>query len=116
MRTAPDLHRRTSTGRYHPLLGTNVEIRVDAASRDAGEAQRQAATAEDAAVEEMVRLQAVFSVFDADSDLCRWRSGRTDSVPAELAECLAVAEHWWMQSEGAFHPAAARLRERWLAA
>ncbi len=116
MSPGPDLHRRTSTGRYHPLLGTNVEVRVDAVSGDAEEAQRLAEAAENAAVDEMVRLQAVFTVFDPESDLCRWRSGRTDGVPTELAECLAAAEHWWSLSGGAFHPAAARLRERWLAA
>lgn len=116
MTTGPDLHRRTTTGRYHPLLGTNVDVRVDAVSSDADQAQRQAEAAENAAVDEMVRLQAVFTVFDTDSDLCRWRSGRTDSVPAELAHCLAAAEHWWARSGGAFHPAAARLREAWLSA
>jgi thiamine biosynthesis lipoprotein len=114
--TGPDWHRRTSTGRYHPLLGTNVEIRVDAMSGDAEEAQRQAEAAEQAAVDEMVRLQAIFTVFDEQSDLCRWRTARTDRVPAELVECLAAAEHWWSLSGGAFHPAAAPLRKRWLAA
>lgn len=116
MDAGPGTHRGTSTGRYHPLLGTNVEIRVDALAGGADAAQRLAADAEDAAVEEMLRLQAVFSVHDPTSELCRWRSGDTGAVSTELRDCLAAAEHWWFVSGGAFHPASARLRALWLAA
>jgi thiamine biosynthesis lipoprotein len=112
----PDAHRRSSTGRYHPLLGTNVEVRVDAVAATDHEASRRAVDAEGAAVEEMVRLQGVFSVFDPGSELCRWRSGQDVAVSPELTDCLAAAEHWWRLSGGAFHPASAGLRVRWLAA
>lgn len=116
MSAGPRTHRQSSTGRYHPLLGTNVEIRVDAVAATDDEAERLAAEAEDTAVEEMVRLQGVFSVFDPTSELCRWRTGATDNVSAELGACLAAAEHWWRVSGGAFHPASAPLRGLWLAA
>ena len=115
MTTAPATHRRTCSGYYHPLLGTNVEIRVDAVADSDHEALRLASDAEDAAIEEMVRLQAVFSVFDQDSELRRWSTGASDTVCAELRDCLAEAEHWWRISGGAFHPASARLRALWLA-
>jgi FAD:protein FMN transferase len=108
--------RATSRGTYHPLLGTNVEIRViaDAATHEA--AQELAEAAEQAVVTELLRLQEVFSVFDPGSELCRWRAG-DDLVPsAELTEVLAAAEHWWRVSGGAFHPASATLRARWLRA
>ena len=108
--------RQSCSGRYHPLLGTNVEIRVDATAQSDDDAQQLAADAEGAAVDEMVRLQAVFSVFDPDSELCRWRAGLTDTTSSELVECLAAAEHWWRVSSGGFHPASARLRMLWLAA
>jgi thiamine biosynthesis lipoprotein len=113
-RRAP--RRQTCSGRYHPLLGTNVETRVDAAARSDDDAQRLASDAESATVDEMLRLQAVFSVFDASSELCRWRIGAINTPSPELAECLAAAEQWWKASGGAFHPAAARLRALWLAA
>ena len=115
MDAGPAAHRQTSLGRYHPLLGTNVEIRVDALAGSDDEAERLAAAAEDA-VAEMVRLQGVFSVYDHGSELSRWRAGETDAVSAELHDCLAAAERWWRVSGGAFHPAAARLRTLWLAA
>lgn len=116
MSVGPAEHRQNSTGRYHPLLGTNVEIRVDAVAGSDDDADRLAVNAEDAAVQEMVRLQDVFSVYDPSSELCRWRVGATDAVSAELHECLAAAEHWWQLSGGAFHPASAPLRALWLAA
>lgn len=100
----------TSRGVYHPLLGTNVEIRVIADELGRAEA------GERAALDEMVRLQAVFSVFDADSELSRWRAGG-DLVPSgALVEVLAAAQRWWTASGGGFHPATARLRQRWLRA
>lgn len=104
------------TGRYHPLLGTNVETRVEAVAGSVDEARRLAGAAEDAAVEEMVRLQAIFTVFDPDSELCRWRTGATEVISVELSACLAAAEYWWRVSGGAFHPASAALRARWLSA
>lgn len=111
-----DVQRRVSQGLYQPLLGTNVEIRVTAEAARASDAQAAAEFAERRALDEMVRLQAMFTVFDNDSELCRWRSGRHDAVSAEMVEVLAAAEYWWAVSGGAFHPAAAALRERWLRA
>ena len=108
--------RATSRGTYHPLLGTNVEVRVTAEASTSDAAQTLAVAAEAAVVAEMERLQAVFTVYDADSELCRWRSGRLDEVSPELATVLAAAQHWWEVSGGAFHPAAEVLRKRWLRA
>lgn len=116
MIVGPKTRRQSCSGRYHPLLGTNVEVRVDAAAESNDEARRLAADAESAAVDEMVRLQAVFSVFDPSSELCRWRAGLIDTTSPELSECLAAAACWWEASGGAFHPAAARLRALWLTA
>ena len=102
-----------SRGRYHPLLGTNVDVRVtaEAASRD--EAVALASRAEDAAVAEMVRLQAIFSIHEPGSELSRWRRGDPVEASDELAEVLAAAERWWRLSGGAFHPAVGSLFERW---
>lgn len=100
----------TSRGTYHPLLGTNVEIRVGAADLARAEAGEQAALAE------LTRLQSVFSVFDPGSEVSRWRAGADGPLSAELVEVLAAAEGWWRVSGGAFHPATARLRQRWLRA
>lgn len=109
-------HQETSTGVYHPLLGTNVEIRVTAAGDSPAAAMAEAERVEQVALAEMVRLQSVFSVFDATSELCRWRRDPQLDPSAELGEVLAAAEHWWTVSHGAFHPAIAPLRDRWVRA
>ena len=93
-----------------------MEIRVDAVAASDDGAHELAQLAEAAALEEMLRLQAVFSVYDPDSELCRWRAGDTDDVSGDLSTCLAAAEQWWRLSGGAFHPAAGQLRALWLAA
>ncbi|MCA0294894.1 MAG: FAD:protein FMN transferase [Actinobacteria bacterium] len=113
MSTVPPPATATSRGVYHPLLGTNVEIRVAATGSDA---QARAEAGERAALEEMVRLQSVFSVFDPGSELSRWRAGGDHEPSAELVEVLEAAQHWWTVSGGGFHPATARLRQRWLRA
>jgi len=106
-----------SSGIYHPLLGTNVEISVVAVvGSSRATAQDAAEAGERRAVEEMTRLQAVFTVFDPASELCRWRSGVLDEPSAELVEVLTAAQHWWAVSGGAFHPATAGIRARWLRA
>lgn len=95
-----------TVGRYSPLLGTVVEIRVDA---------RHPRPLEDAVVAELVRLEAVFSVFRSDSELSRWRTGSV-TASGNLVAVLAEAERLYRCSGGAFHPAAGGLRERWLRA
>ncbi len=113
--SAPDVL-ATSRGTYHPLLGTNVEVRVTAGGDAVAQAMAVAAAAEGAVVAEMERLQGLFSVYDRDSELCRWRSGRLDPPSAELGEVLAAAQRWWQASGGGFHPAAGALRRLWLEA
>ena len=94
---------------HSPLLGTNVEIRVEAPAEIAIEADA-------AAVAEFERLVAVFTVYDEESELSRWRRGDLDDCSPELTEVLAAAQKWHVTSGGAFHPAIAALRRRWLLA
>lgn len=94
---------------HSPMLGTDVEIRVD------GEPEA-ALAADAAAVGEFERLNPVFTVYDESSELMRWRRGETDDCSPELSEVLAAALRWHHASGGAFHPAIAPLRMRWLQA
>lgn len=110
------LTRRISTGTYQPLLGTTVEIHVVAAADDPEVAASAATAADQVAVGEIQRLQRVFSVFDADSELSRWRRGAHDELSADLSTVLTAAYEWWARSTGAFHPTAAGLRQLWLQA
>lgn len=114
MNTDPFSVTATSRGIYHPLLGTNVEIRIIAAGPTS--AHELAKAGEQAALVEMERLQSVFSVFDPASELSRWRAGGDVEPSGELVEVLEAAQCWWAASGGAFHPATAHLRQRWLRA
>lgn len=95
---------------YEPLLGTRVDIAVQADDPDA------AHRADQRVREEIERLTRVFSVYDPDSELCRWRRGELAAPGSELAGLLRQAEYWYRLGQGAFHPACAALRRRWLAA
>ncbi len=89
-----------------PVLGTVVELRLDGdpAALDRAE-QRVWDTFE--------HLQSVFSTFDPQSELCRWRRGDIDAVSTELVTVLAAAQRWHDRSDGAFHPATEALTRRW---
>jgi thiamine biosynthesis lipoprotein ApbE len=56
-----------------------------------------------AVVDEVARLERIFSVFDATSapHQCR-RTGTTDVV--ELGAVIDLATHWPTRTGGAFHP------------
>jgi len=94
---------------HSPMLGTDVEIRVD------GEPEA-ALAADAAAVGEFERLNPVFTVYDESSELMRWRRGDLDDCSTELTEVLAEGLRWHHVSGGVFHPAIAPLRLRWLQA
>ena len=94
---------------HSPMLGSRVEIRIEADPDDA-------ITADAVAVAEFERLSDVFSIYESSSELCRWRRGDMDDCSAELTEVLAAAEMWHVASGGAFHPAIEPIRRRWLLA
>lgn len=92
---------------HEPLLGTRVELRVRSTSPAA------AADAERAALREVQRLEAVFSVFDPTSELRRWRAGDDRAAGPELRHLLAVALRWQARSGGTFNPAVGTLADLW---
>lgn len=94
---------------HSPILGSDVEVRVDGGPG-------AALAADAAAVGEFERLTQVFTVYDQSSELARWRRGDLDACSPELTEVLAAAQSWHEASAGAFHPAIEPLRRRWLAA
>ena len=95
---------------YHGLLGTVVEIRIEAAD------ERAATAAEHAVVDEIQRLERTFSVYDDGSVLARWRSGATDDAGDELVALLTCALDWQRRSDSAFNPLTGLLTARWRAA
>ncbi|MFC4639469.1 FAD:protein FMN transferase [Deinococcus hohokamensis] len=97
---------------YERLLGTEVELQVVAATRP------QAEEAERAALDELERLNAVLSRFDARSQWRRLlaRPGEPVPVSSDLQAVMHLSEHWRQVSGGAFHPGADALGALWAAA
>ncbi|MFC4427574.1 FAD:protein FMN transferase [Deinococcus navajonensis] len=94
---------------YERLLGTEVELQVVAASR------RTAEAAEQAALEELERLNGLLNRFDPQSEWRRLlaRPDEAQAVSADLRAVLELAEHWQHATDGAFHPGADALGAVW---
>ncbi len=95
--------------RHHPLVGTVVEAAITTAD-DTGHA---AAAINRALVTEMARLEAIFSAFDADSELRRWTRGDIAEPSPEFCTVMAAALSWQATTAGRFNPMASLVSDRW---
>ena len=93
--------------RHHPLLGTQVEVVVT------GGDERTARSASETVVAEIDRLEDVFSVFRAGSELNRWKRDEVDRPSRELCEVMVAALDWQLRSGGSFNPLAGLLSRTW---
>ncbi|MCP5024905.1 MAG: FAD:protein FMN transferase [Actinomycetia bacterium] len=92
---------------HQGLLGTVIDVRVvadDEATADAADA---------AAVDEIGRLERVFSSFDDSSELCRWRNNEPFGLSRQFAELMGHALDWQISSAGGFNPLAGELGALW---
>ncbi len=94
---------------HEHVLGTSLEIVVEADSRLAAE------QAETAVLAEIERLAAVFSTYDSRSEFSRWLAAEAQPmrVSAELFELLQACDRWQKLSGGAFQPAVDELSQLW---
>lgn len=92
-----------------PLLGTRAEVEVHA------DPTSDASAIEDEILDEVARLEAIFTVFDPTSAIRTYRSTGTTEVP-ELREVLRLADRWLGETESAFNPRMQRVVELWDAA
>ncbi|MCA9174161.1 MAG: DUF2271 domain-containing protein [Planctomycetales bacterium] len=95
---------------HEHVLGTSLELRVRAESFPA--AQR----AEQAALAEINRLSAIYSHYDASSELSKFArtpQGQRVEISPELAKVLRLCEQWSQRSEGAFNPGVEPLAKLW---
>ncbi|MEX0793796.1 MAG: DUF2271 domain-containing protein [Pirellulaceae bacterium] len=96
--------------RHEHVLGTSLELQVDAPSREV------ARRLEEAVLHEIDRLAAIVSRYDSESELMRWQRERRDTsvhLSVELTDVLKCAEHWRKSTDGAFDVRIARLAELW---
>jgi len=96
---------------YHPVLGTDLHVIVG------GEPEARAEQAQGRVLDEIARLEALLSTYDVGSVLSRWmRAEAMDALPDEVVTVLALAQDWYLASQGALHPGLRPLRARWCAA
>jgi thiamine biosynthesis lipoprotein ApbE len=104
--SAPDtLH----TFHYENVLGTSLQLRVAAQSRD------QARAASDAALAEIGRQAKILSTWDPRSEVSRWQrtNGQTVRVSPDLFRVLALYDRWRVRTGGAINPSAQAIIEVW---
>jgi thiamine biosynthesis lipoprotein ApbE len=91
------------------ILGTSLEIKVQADSEAAAEA------AEGAAVSEIDRLSTILSGYDANSEFSRWfrTSHRPVAVSPELLEVLGLFDTWRDRTGGALDASAEAVGRVW---
>ncbi len=91
-------------------MGTAVEIQLVLATTGADADGRSSIST---AVDEMVRLQNIFSSVDPTSEFSRWARNDIIEISTELTQVLSESAHWQRSSSGRFNPAMAELTEFW---
>ncbi len=97
---------------HENVLGTSLEIRIDAGS------QAQADRAEAAALGEIDRLAAILSTYDSSAEASRWlrTQGTPVRVSAELFEVLSQFDAWRVRTGGTLDPASEAISQIWKSA
>jgi len=94
---------------FENVMGTSLDIKIQAGSDDASRAAEMAIT------NEISRASKILSGYDAGSEFSQW--ARTSHVPTnvspELAEVLAAFDEWRMRTGGALDPAAEAISAVW---
>ncbi len=93
--------------RLEPVLGTRLDVSIGASRRRADPALRTL-------LAEIDRLERIFSIFDAGSELSRWKRGELPAGPsAELTAVLVRSADWHRLTNGAFNPSVGQITQRW---
>ena len=94
---------------YENVLGTSFELKVKAKN------EKQAETAENAALQEITRLSTILSGYDANSEFSKWTSTKNQEVKIskELMEVLSQYEQWTAKTNGALNPSAETINQLW---
>ncbi len=92
---------------HQAMLGTVVDVRV------ATDDEARADAADERVAAEITRLELVFSAYDEDSELGRWRRGEVKVPSPEFAELMGRALEWQIRSSGGFNPLIGELSALW---
>ncbi len=94
---------------HENVMGTSLELRINADSAAA------ATAAEQCVLHEIDRLSAIFSGYDPTSEFSRWQQTRNQPirVSSELFEVLQACDRWRTWTTGAFDPRVEALTRLW---
>ena len=95
---------------HHPVMGTAVEVQLVLESPDAAP---EGAEIIGAVVDEMRRLQDIFSSVDQESEFSKWLRGDVAQPSGELSSILTATRDWHAASEGRFNPRTLELSAVW---
>lgn len=98
----PNEHRTV----VHGPLGTVVDLRVR-------EANSKGEQVKSWVLHELARLESIFSVYDATSELCRWRRGEAVEASPEFCDLMELVLHWQERTNGLFNPCLEALTHAW---
>ena len=91
--------------RFEGILGTALELQLLVDNQAvANEAQTRV-------LNEITRLERVYSRFQPDSELNLWQAAGSAIPSSDLAWLLLEAERWHQISQGAFHPVIQSVQE-----
>ena len=106
---APPKKPRLFIADYENVLGTSMELKVNAASPGTAE------KAQSAVLHEIARLSAILSGYDPASEFSRWQ--RTSNIPVhispELFEVLGLFDQWRVRTGGALDASAEVVTRLW---
>ncbi len=101
--------------RHSGLLGTLIDVRIGLPPFPEGKTA-DADTVDLVVIDEIARLEKVFSAYTDDSVLARWRRGEPGSTTDEFADLMAMALEWQHRSLGRFNPMVGELTRLWTTA
>lgn len=105
----PKAKQKKFVSHFENVLGTSMELKLLAAN------EKQADIAEQAALNEIARLNAILSAYDANSEFSKWKN--TDHQPVkiskELFEVLSLFDSWRERTGGALTASAETISKVW---
>lgn len=106
---SPVKNARLYVSNFENVLGTSMEIKVQAASK------ADAAIAENAAIKEIDRLKKILSTYDPTSEFSTWfrTSNTAAKVSPELLEVLNLFDKWRERTGGALDASAEVISQVW---
>ena len=97
------------TSSFENVLGTSLDMKFSALNEESAD------RAEETAIKEIKRLNAILSSYDNNSIFSKWvnTSHQSTSIPQELKEVLQNFENWSSLTNGMLSPAIAPLDKIW---